>query len=307
MRAFCLTLLCCAPAWTQASYTYDLNGRRVEGTRMAAGKLGGGSFTVESARSASGRVIPLERVEERVLQQDSSTRVVERILRRFDQNGQPASVQKVRVEERKNPDGTTSTESLTWQTDVNGRYELTERARGLVRPVEGGSRSEVTVERPTLNGGMETVEKRTATERKSGTGVEQEVAAFQRVAAGGFGEAWRQVTRRSEENGRTVENAAQYEVGPSGRVELVGQRVSRTVKNADGSERSEVDLYRLNIPGRPVADQPRLREQQILERRPGAGGTVVESVSVREPAPDGSKPSGAYRKVAQRVCTGECR
>jgi hypothetical protein len=50
-----------------------------------------------------------------------------------------------------------------------------------------------------------------------------------------------------------------------------------------------------------------LIEQQLVERRPGADGTVLESVSVRRPAPDGSKPSGAYQKIGERVCAGECK
>ena len=37
MRALCLMMTCCALAWAQASYTYDINGRRVEGPRAVSG------------------------------------------------------------------------------------------------------------------------------------------------------------------------------------------------------------------------------------------------------------------------------
>jgi hypothetical protein len=307
MRALCLMMTCCALAWAQASYTYDINGRRVEGPRAVSGKLDGGSYKVESARSINGRVTPLEQVEERVLEEDGSKRVVERLIRRYYPNGDPGQTEKIRIEERKNPDGTTSTETLTWRADVNGRLELAERARGETRPAGDTVSSDLSIERPALNGAFETVEKRSATERKTGQSVRQETVTWRRDAGGRFSEALRQVTERTEQNGRATENQAQYEPGPAGRLELTSQTVSRSVKNADGSERTELDVYRVWVPGRPVAPEPRLIEQQLVERRPGAAGTVLESVSVRRPAPDGSKPSGAYQKIGERVCAGECK
>jgi hypothetical protein len=307
MRALCLMMTCCALAWAQASYTYDINGRRVEGPRAVSGKLDGGSYKVESARSINGRVTPLERVEERVIEQDGSRRVVERLIRRYDPNGNPGLTDKIRIEERKNPDGATSTETLTWREDINGRLQLAERARGETRPAGDAVSSDLSIERPSLNGAFETVEKRSAAERKTGQSVHQETVTWRRDAGGRLSEALRQVTERTEQNGRATENQAEYEPGPAGKLELTSQTVSRSVKNADGSERTELDVYRVWVPGRPVADQPRLIEQQLVERRPGADGTVVESVSVRRPAPDGSKPSGAYQRIGERVCAGECK
>ena len=307
MRALCLMMTCCALAWAQASYTYDINGRRVEGPRAVSGKLDGGSYRIESAPSINGRVTPLERVEERVIEQDGSRRVVERLIRRYDPNGNPGLTDKIRIEERKNPDGATSTETLTWREDINGRLQLAERARGETRPAGDAVSSDLSIERPSLNGAFETVEKRSAAERKTGQSVHQETVTWRRDAGGRLSEALRQVTERTEQNGRATENQAQYEPGPAGRLELTSQTVSRSVKSADGSERTELDVYRVWVPGRPVAEQPRMIEQQLVERRPGADGTVVESVSVRRPAPDGSKPSGAYRKIGERVCTGECK
>ena len=307
MRALCLLMTCCALAWAQTGYTYDINGRPVEGPRAVSGKLDGGSYKVESAPSINGRPTPLERVEERVIETDGSKRVVERLIRRYDPNGNPGQAEKVRIEERKNPDGTTATETLTWRADVNGRYQLAERARGETRPDGAGVRSDLSIERPSLNGAFETVEKRSATEHKTGQSVQQETVTWRRDAGGRFTEALRQVTETTQQNGRATQNQAQYEPGPAGRLELTSQTVSRSVKNADGSERTELDVYRIWFPGRPVADQPQLIEQQLIERRPGAGGTVLESVRVRRPAPDGSKPSGAYQKIGERVCAGECK
>jgi hypothetical protein len=307
MRALCLMMTCCALAWAQASYTYDINGRRVEGPRAVSGKLDGGSYRIESAPSINGRVTPLERVEERVIEQDGSRRVVERLIRRYDPNGNPGLTDKIRIEERKNPDGATSTETLTWREDINGRLQLAERARGETRPAGDAVSSDLSIERPSLNGAFETVEKRSAAERKTGQSVHQETVTWRRDAGGRLSEALRQVTERTEQNGRATENQAEYEPGPAGKLELTSQTVSRSVKNADGSERTELDVYRVWVPGRPVADQPRLIEQQLVERRPGADGTVVESVSVRRPAPDGSKPSGAYQRIGERVCAGECK
>jgi hypothetical protein len=302
MRAICLLMVCCALACAQTSYSYDMNGRRVE-----SGRLDGRTYTLETVPSLNGRRVPLERVEERVVEQDSSRSVVERTVRRFDQNGNPAQTEKVRIEERKNADGTASTETLTWRADINGRLELAERARAEARPTAAGLRTELTVERPTLNGAFEPLEKRSTIERKTDGRVQQETVTWRPDSNRRFGEVLRQVTERTERDGRTTENTAQYEVGPTGSMEIALQTVSRSVKNPDGSERIEVDLYRNVVPGRPRADEPRLIEQQLVERRPGAAGTTVESVSVRRPAPDGSRPAGAYQKIAERVCAGECK
>ncbi len=307
MRAFCLLVMGCACAWAQATYNYDGEGRRTEGTQVVAGKVDSGSYHTESARSLNGRVTPLERTEEHVVRQDGPTRIVERIIRRYDPNGNPGRTEKVRIEERKNPDGSTTTDTLTWRADINGRLQVAERAHAEARPAGGAIRSDTVIERPTLNGAFETVERLSATQRKTANGETRETVTLRRDANGRFGETQRQVVERSESNGRTSENIAQYEVGPSGRMEFTAQTVSRTIKNADGSERSEIDLYRDVVPGRPIAGQPRLIEQQLVERRPGAGGVVVENVSVRRPAPDGAMPSGAYQRIAQRVCTGECK
>ena len=302
MRAFCLMMICCALVAAQSSYTYDAGGRRVE-----SGKLNGGTYTVETAPSLNGRTAPLERVEERVVREDATTRVVERQVRRYDPNGNPGQMEKVRIEERKNPDGTTATETVTWRADVNGRLEIAERTRAQVRPAGDVVRSDVTIERPTLNGGFEAVEKRSATERKTGPGVQQEIVTLRRDSSGRFSEALRQVTEKTEKDGRTTENAAQFELGPTGRLELASQTVSRSVKNPDGSQRTELEVYRTGASGRVSGGQPQLIEQQLVERRPGEGGTVVESLSVRRPAVDGTKPSGSYQKVSERVCKGECK
>ncbi len=302
MRALCLFVLYCAFAWAQSTSTYVVDGQRVE-----TGKTNGVSYSVESAPSLNGRVSPLERVEERIVESSPAGKVVERTIRRYDPNGNPTQVEKVRVEERKNPDGSTSAETVTWRGDINGRLQVAERVRGLSKPSEGGTRSELTVERPTLNDSFETIEKRTVSERKSGQTTDQEVVTWRRDPSGRFSEALRQVTERSERNGRTTENTAQYEVGTTGRMELASQTVSRSVKNADGSEHTEVDIYRAAAPGRPASAEPQLIEQQVIERRSSAPGTVVESLSVRRPPLDGGKPSGGFQKVSERTCKGECK
>jgi hypothetical protein len=307
MRAICLLPFCCALASAQWNYTYDVNGRRVEGVRMTAGQSDGASYTVESIRTLNGGVQPLQRVEERVIEQDGARSVVERIIRHYDSSGNPGRVEKVRIEERKNADGSASTETLTWRTDLNGRLQLAERARGETRPAAGGTRSELAIEQPTLNGAWEPVEKRSTTERKNDGSVQRETVTWRPDSNRRFFEASRQVTETTQRDGRTTENTAQFEAGPGGKLELAQQTVRRAVKNPDGSERIEVDLYRHAVPGRPLAGQPRLIEQQLVERRPGAAGTTLESVSLRRPAADGSPPAGAYQRIAERVCAGACK
>ena len=56
--------------------------------------------------------------------------------------------------------------------------------------------------------------------------------------------------------------------------------------------------------GQTVSDQPQLREQRLVEKRPTGPGQTVETLSIRRPALDDTRRLGQYEVVSQSVCTG---
>src|SRR5258706_4814923 len=90
---------------SSTSYLTDLNGRRVEAIATVATKAAPGTTeTTELLRSVNGREVPLEQVETRVIRDDAGGKVVEKIVRRYDQTGRLASTERELTEEEKRPD-----------------------------------------------------------------------------------------------------------------------------------------------------------------------------------------------------------
>src|SRR5437016_106277 len=61
--------------------------------------------TTEVTQSINGRSVPLQRTEERVVREDASGKVIERLIHRYDLTGSPLALQKVVIEETKGPGG----------------------------------------------------------------------------------------------------------------------------------------------------------------------------------------------------------
>lgn len=291
-----------APSSQTDVYTYDTNGNRVLANQQVAG-AGGGEQRV---RNLNGRMAPLEKVEEKVIREDSTGRVVEKTVRTFDASGEPLPPQRIRITEQKQPDGTKSIETQVFRGNLNGGYSLAERRQALERTSDGRVTIETTVDRPTLNGGLDTVEKVSSTIVKSGEATSEDTMVYRRDPNGSFYRAAREVKETDKKNGATVENTATYIRGDGKDLELSGQTVTETVKRPDGSETRQVSVFGMNAPGRPAAGQPVLREQQITEKTRTAGG-AVETFSIRRPAVDDPSKLGPANKIAEKVCTGPCQ
>src|SRR6476646_6357347 len=98
---FCLGATLVAQQSTQQSstWTIDANGHRVEGPLYNVAESAAGGQRAETARSINGRMVPIQSAEDRVLSQDPQNKVVERLVRKYDANGNPGLAMKTRIEE----------------------------------------------------------------------------------------------------------------------------------------------------------------------------------------------------------------
>src|SRR5437867_2071158 len=125
--AFAATLIAQQASQQGGGWSIDASGHRAEGSSYSVVESPAGSQRVETLRSINGRMVPLQGSEDRVLRQDSQGKVVERTIRKYDANGTPGPPVKVRIEEKKNPDGSTTIQSSAYESDLNGNSQLFDR------------------------------------------------------------------------------------------------------------------------------------------------------------------------------------
>lgn len=310
MRTYCVwTVILCLQVSAQqtTTYTTDLNGRRIPDAAYTTSTAGNVTTHSELTQSVNGRMVKLQSVEERIIRDDASGRVVERIVRKYDPNGNPGLAEKQQIEERKNPDGSVSSTVNVFRSDLNGRFELAERVVTEASKSGSTTSANIHVERPTLNGTLEVVERKTrvATDEKNSS--KSDTTTFRKDPSGRFVEAFRVVSETADQNGQRTENTAQYEATATGKLALSQQSVARVTKNADGSETREVDHFR-NVPGRVIDPNGLpLLERQIIEQRK-SGDQLIETTVVQRPSINDPNRLGAPVKIGERVCTGkECK
>lgn len=286
-----------------SSGTFDVNGRRVEGASSLVSQSPGSADKIEMVRSVNGRSVPVESVEDKVVSESGGVKVIERVVKRYDANGRPGPSERVHIEERKNADGSVNTATSVMRADLNGNYSLAERTVTDSQKSGDTTSSNTVVQRPTLNGSLEVVERKELVKRETADGsVSQTSSVLRPDANGRFGETAKQVLEKSVSGGRTVENVATYEAGAGG-MQLVRQTVSKEVK---GSNQKEVDVFEAALAGRVGDSKPQLREQQIIEKTATANG-AVESISVRRPLASDPNRLGNAQKVEEIICTGKCK
>jgi hypothetical protein len=287
----------------------DINGHRVvDGPDIVQTKSPNSSTTTEIMQNVNGRSVPLERREERVLRDDASGRSVEILIRTYDQAGYPTPPTKEILEERKQPDGSSTIQTATYRTDMNGQLELLKKTITDVRKSGSSETSETLLQRPGINGSLETVEKQTTvTTKDSGGGFQREASTYQRDGSGNFALSVKESTQHTEAGDASTENTARYEV-MDGRLQLHSQKVSKVVKRPDGSKETEVDLFAPNTLGTVDSGSQKLkiREQQIIEKKPGSGGSVVETLTVRRPSQSDQTVLGPAKQISETICRGKC-
>jgi hypothetical protein len=287
----------------------DINGNAVaDGPSISQIKSDGNSQTTVTMQSINGRNTPLEQVEQHVLRDDASGKVIERIVRKFDPQGNPLPPVKQRIEEQKRPDGSSNIQSTTFTTDINGNTQITEKAVTDTQKNAAGQTSETVIQRPTVNG-LETVEKSSTVVAKQGDNYQAESTTYRRDQNGGFFPAVRQTTQHTVQGAEASDSSAEYERGSSGELQLHGQTVTHTVTRPDGLQDVVVDIYSKNVPGVVTGSDSalKLQERQTIDSVAGPGGSVVQTVSVQRPTVSDPGTLGAPRQLSQTVCKGDCK
>jgi hypothetical protein len=287
----------------------DVNGNSVaEGTEITQTKSANGSVTTETRQSINGRSVPLERVEERVVRDDASGKVTERVIHRYDPQGNPTPPIKETIEERKQSDGGTTVQSTTARGDINGSMQVVERTTTESHPSGSGETSQTVVERPTADG-LRPVEKREEVVVKQGKQYQSDATTYRADGNGGFYPAVRETTVHTEQNSQASDNTAEYESGPNGQLQLHSQTVTQTVTRPDGSKDSVVAIYGRSVPGTVSGNESglKLQEQQTIETAPGPNNTVVQTLRVRRTSIADPSTLGPSRQISQTVCKGDCK
>lgn len=287
---YCVFLLAVLAASGQESktYVYDVNGDPSLYTETLRSRTRNDKTMVERIPSMNGETALDEKVDERVIESSSTSRIVERITTYG--SGERA---KVRTEEKKRPDGGVTTSTTRYQDDGNGSLVVAERS---VEQSRDGM-SETVIERPTIDGSLVVVEKKSGTTRQVDSGRETTVVTYRQDTNGNFDEAVREISLVTKTNGVTSETTDQYLAG-----QLNGRTVT-TVTEQDGKLVRETSIYGMNAPGKATSDRPQLREQTLVERNKVPGGTV-ETFSVRRPSLDDTPQLGQFQLVSTTVCTG---
>jgi hypothetical protein len=287
----------------------DVNGNRVsDGPVISQTKSATSSVTTESRQSINGRSVPVEQVEQHVLRDDASGKLTERIIRRYDPQGNPMPSVRETVEEQKHPDGSSTIQSTTYRGDINGNTQVAERTTTDSHPSGAGETSETVVQRLTPDG-LATVEKRDAVVVKQPTGYQSETTTYRSDGNGGFFTAIRQTAEHTEQNSQSSDSSAEYESGQNGELALHSQTVTKTVTRPDGSKDAVVEIYGRSVPGTVSGSDAglTLQEQQVIETAPGPNNTMVQTLSVRRPSLADPKTLGPARQISETVCQGDCK
>jgi len=286
----------------------DFNGHRVSaGPEIVTSGSKNESETSEIVQSINGRKVPLEKIEDRVVRDDSAGKVTERIVHRYDLTGNPLPVEKLVIEETKGSNGSSTIQTTKYAGDLNGQMQVKERSTTQIQDSSTSKTSETLVERPSLNGAFEAVEKTQTTVAKQPNGYEEASLTYRRDPSGNLYPAVRRVTDHTQSGNQSSDNVAEYEVGATGELELHSQKVVNTHRGSNGSEEVDVDVFGKNVPGVANPDgNMQLIEHQTIERRKTSSGSTVQTVDVQRPTINDPTKLGPPKQLSETICQGSC-
>ncbi len=291
---------------TQANttlYRTDLNGHRV-----AQGEyISRNGDRTELTQSINGGKSPLQRTETRVLSEGPNGRVTETFVRTYDGAGVLASTTRTVTEEQQRAGGSTI-RATVYRDDANGRLQEDER-RTIETQTQGATTTAaVTIAHAGLSGSFETTEKRKIVATTDGN-TTRETEAVERLSYGNnqFYEAARYVREETKSAAKTTSSTAMYEPDNLGKMSLIRHETASTVKNSDGTQVTERNVYAPDVLGIARDEQggQKLREHQTVVRRE-SGGTVTETTSLQRPALADPNRLDEPRVISNLVCTGKC-
>ncbi len=288
---------------TTNTYTTDINGNRI----VAASVVSTDGEHAEVTQSINGRKVPLEQTDERVISKDANRTVTEKIVRKFDANGNLASTERVVTEQEQRPSGS-SVRSTTYRSDINGGMREAERKTVDTETQGAVTKVQSVVERPGINGSLQAVEKRNAVTESSPDKSHEDETVYRLNSNGEYSAAVRNVTDTTHSGNQTTTKTAEYEpLADASKMQLARQEVTTTTTQPDGSQVSEVDFYRASVPGlaRDPNSPPQLIEQQTI-RRGQAAGAVTQTVDVRRPTANDPNKLGPSERISETVCKGKC-
>lgn len=269
----------------------DINGRPMES--VSTNQSRSGSYQLK--RNLNGRTVPLESSEEKVISDTGGVKVVERLLKHYDPDGRALPSERVRVEERKQSDGSIQTLTTVSRADVNGNYRVEERSNALTKKSGDRTETSTTTERPTISGTLEMVERVETQSQSSGGKTTESTTRYKRDSNGRFGELAKQTKEITTSNGQTTENVADYE-NTVGNLRMVRQV---TTQSSPGGTK-EVSVFTPNNEGKMQVSY-----QQVIEKKPTTDG-AVETTTIRVAEPRDPGKLGPPRKAEEVICTGEC-
>lgn len=243
-----------------------------------------------------------EKLETKVLSDGPDGKVVEQLVLRRDANGNALPAEKRVVVEKKSAGGGSVVQTTVYRADLNGTLSPAELS--IVENDIGpqGKQSTTTVQVPNLNGSFQTVEKVAAvTAQVEGKEVTT-TSIYRSGINGSFGEAQRLVSEKVPQSSGFKESVTEYQTGETGKLVVKGQKVTVAVQNPDGSTTSQIAIYGLGGDGKTIDEQKlKLREEQLVIRKPGPDNTVKESLSVRRPDVNRPEKVSDFKPVSERV------
>lgn len=282
----------------------DLNGYRTQGQSFSSND----GDRRELFQSINGRQVPLEQAVDKVVREDANGKVTERVVKKFNRDGQVISTERVVIEESKLPGGGSTLRETTYRGDVNGTLREAERKTTETRVNGSTTTASTVIDRPTVNGSMETIEKRSAVTDGPADNQRTTESVYRRDVSGGFQEALRMVKTATKTSDAVKESTANYEPGITGQLQVAAQSESVTTKQPDGTEMVQTNLYSQTVAGRLQDNTApmRVKEQQILQRRKNPDGSIVETLSVRRPTVSDPNRLGGLQQLSETVCKGKC-
>jgi hypothetical protein len=267
----------------QSGYLYDGTGRLVPGAVGAREQRRDGVVErQQTIQDVNGRPVTIRAEQERVIESRGADQVSERVIQRFDPGGRSTGKQVIRIETRRAPDGSLITTENIYESDLNGRLQFTERRTTTESKAPSGTTSSVVVEQPGFQGALRVVERTDRVETKKSESVTEAVSTVRQIDPNGrLEERRRESTVTSKVGNVTSQQSQQWEFQPTGKVELVGRRVSNLTERPDGSQVEDTEVYTtriagttpdLNRPGVPTLEQKVRREKTVQP-----DGRIVES------------------------------